>query len=152
MVLTIDFLKFKKDLRIRKTETDKLEIYDVVRRKFMVLQPEELVRQLVVQYLLTEKNYPLPKMRVEMGLTVNERRKRCDILVFDKAFQPFLLVECKAANVPIDQGTFEQIARYNLVFRVPFLLVTNGISTFCCQMNYETEEVIFLDNLPDFLG
>jgi hypothetical protein len=152
MVLTIDFLKFKKDLRIRKTETDKLEIYDVVRRKFMVLQPEELVRQLVVQYLLTEKNYPLPKMRVEMGLTVNERRKRCDILVFDKAFQPFLLVECKAATVPIDQLTFEQIARYNLVFRVPFLLVTNGISTFCCQMNYETEEVVFLDNLPDFLG
>ena len=86
----------------------------------MVLQPEELVRQLVVHYLMSEKNYPLSKMRVEMGLTVNERQKRCDILLFDNNFQPFLLVECKAATIPIDQTTFEQIARYNLVFRVPF--------------------------------
>jgi hypothetical protein len=150
MVLNIDFLKYKKDLRIRQTTTDKFEIYDIVRRKYVVLQPEELVRQLVVQYLIAEKNYPLSKMRVEMGLTVNERRKRCDILVFDNQFQPLLLVECKAATIPIDQTTFEQIARYNLVFRVPFLLVTNGISTFCCQMDYDTEGSLFLDNLPHF--
>jgi hypothetical protein len=151
MVLDIDFLKYKKDLRIRRTTSDKFEIYDIVRRKYVVLQPEELVRQLVVQYLIAEKNYPIGKMRVEMGLTVNERQKRCDILVFDNQFQPFLLVECKAATIPIDQTTFEQIARYNLVFRVPFLLVTNGISTFCCQMDYNTEGSLFLDNLPDFV-
>jgi hypothetical protein len=150
MVLNIDFLKYKNALRIRRTATDKLEVYDIVRRKFMVLQPEELVRQLVVHYLIEEKNYPLSKMRVEMGLTVNERLKRCDILTFDNHFQPFLLVECKAATVPIDQTTFEQIARYNLVFRVPFLLVTNGISTFCCQMDYTTEGVTFLTELPNF--
>ncbi len=150
MLLNLDFLKFKNALRIRRTTADKFEIYDVVRRKYMVLQPEELVRQLVVHFLIAEKNYPLSKMRVEKGLTVNERQKRCDILVFDNQFQPFLLVECKAATVPIDQATFEQIARYNLVFRVPFLLVTNGISTFCCQMDYATEGVIFLDNLPSF--
>jgi hypothetical protein len=150
MLLNLDFLKFKNALRIRRTTSDKFEIYDVVRRKYMVLQPEELVRQLVVHYLIGEKNYPLSKMRVEKGLTVNERQKRCDILVFDNQFQPFLLVECKAATVPIDQASFEQIARYNLVFRVPFLLVTNGISTFCCQMDYNTEGVVFLDNLPSF--
>lgn len=150
MLLNLDFLKFKHALRIRRTESDKFEIYDIVRRKYMVLQPEELVRQLVVHYLIAEKNYPLSKMRVEKGLTVNERQKRCDILIFDNEFQPFLLVECKSATVPIDQTTFEQIARYNLVFRVPFLLVTNGISTFCCQMDYATEGVVFLDNLPSF--
>ncbi|MDZ7876498.1 MAG: type I restriction enzyme HsdR N-terminal domain-containing protein [Saprospiraceae bacterium] len=150
MRLQLDFLKFKNVLRIRRTMSDKLDIYDIVRRKYMVLQPEELVRQLVVHYLINEKNYPLSKMRVEMGLTVNERQKRCDILVFDNQFQPFLLVECKAATVQIDQTTFEQIARYNLVFRVPYLLVTNGITTYCCQMDYITEEVTFLDNLPDF--
>ena len=150
MLLQLDFLKFKKNLRIRRTASDKLEIYDIVRCKYMVLQPEELVRQLVVHYLIEEKKYPLPKMRVEMGLTVNERQKRCDILLFDNQFQPFLLVECKAATVPIDQSTFEQIARYNLAFRVPFLLVTNGIATYCCQMDYATEGVIFLDNLPNF--
>ena len=150
MLLNLDFLKFKHALRIRRTTSDKFEIYDIVRRKYMVLQPEELVRQLVVHFLIAEKNYPLSKMRVEKGLTVNERQKRCDILIFDNQFQPFLLVECKAATVPIDQTTFEQIARYNLVFRVPFLLVTNGISTFCCQMDYTTEGVVFLDNLPNF--
>ncbi len=150
MVLNLDFLKYKNSLRIRRTATDKLEVYDIVRRKFMILQPEELVRQLVVHYLISEKNYPLSKTRVEMGLTVNERQKRCDILVFDNNFQPFLLVECKAATIPIDQMTFEQIARYNLVFRVPFLLVTNGISTFCCQMDYDTEGVTFLTELPNF--
>lgn len=150
MVLNIDFIKFKNDLRIRRTATDKLEIYDIVRRKFVIVQPEELVRQLVVHYLIKEKNYPLSKTRVEMGLTVNERQKRCDILIFDNNFQPFLLVECKAATIPIDQTTFEQIARYNLVFRVPFLLVTNGLSTFCCQMDYATEGVTFLNELPNF--
>ncbi len=150
MVLNIDFIKYKNSLRIRRTATDKLEVYDIVRRKFMILQPEELVRQLVVHYLISEKNYPLSKMRVEMGLTVNERQKRCDILIFDNNFQPFLLVECKAATIPIDQTTFEQIARYNLVFRVPFLLVTNGVSTFCCQMDYATEGVTFLTELPSF--
>jgi Type I restriction enzyme R protein N terminus (HSDR_N) len=150
VILDIDFLKYKKDLRIRPTTSNKFDIYDIVRRKYVVLQPEELVRQLVLHYLIAEKSCPLPKMRVEMGLTVNERRKRCDILVFDNQFQPFLLVECKAATVPIDQTTFEQIARYNLVFRVPFLLVTNGISTFCCQMDYDTEGVTFLNNLPNF--
>jgi Type I restriction enzyme R protein N terminus (HSDR_N) len=150
MVLNIDFLKYKTGLKIRRTATEKLEIYDIVRRKYVILQPEELVRQLVVHYLVAEKNYPLSKMRVEMGLTVNERQKRCDVLVFDNQFQPLLLVECKAATIPIDQTTFEQIARYNLVFRVPFLLVTNGISTFCCKMDYDTEGVIFLDNVPSF--
>lgn len=150
MVLNLDFIKFKNDLRIRRTATDKLEIYDIVRRKFVIVQPEELVRQLVVHYLIKEKNYPLSKTRVEMGLTVNERQKRCDILIFDNNFQPFLLVECKAATIPIDQTTFEQIARYNLVFRVPFLLVTNGLSTFCCQMDYATEGVTFLNELPNF--
>ena len=136
--------------RSRPTATDKLEVYDIVRKKFMILQPEEAVRQLVLHYLVSEKNYPLSKIRVEMGLTVNERQKRCDILIFDNQFQPFLLVECKAATIPIDQTTFEQIARYNLVFRVPFLLVTNGISTFCCRMDYDTEGFTFLNEIPSF--
>ena len=150
MVLNLDFLQFKNNLRIRPTATDKLEVYDIVRKKFMILQPEEIVRQLVLHYLVSEKNYPLSKIRVEMGLRVNERQKRCDILIFDNQFQPFLLVECKAATIPIDQTTFEQIARYNLVFHVPFLLVTNGISTFCCKMDYDTEGVIFLNDIPNF--
>lgn len=151
MLIAVDFLKYKDHLKIRRTETERLEIYDIVRRKYIVLQPEEMVRQVVVQYLMLEKNYPLSKIRVEMGLTVNERQKRCDILIFDNHFKPYLLVECKAATIPINQHTFEQIAHYNQVFQVPYLMVTNGLSTFCCKMTYDTEGVVFLENIPSLL-
>ena len=149
-MISVDFTKYQTALNIRRTAAGRLEVYDIVRRKYVVLQAEELVRQLVVQYLISEKNYPLSKIRVEMGLTVNERQKRCDILLFDRAFKPFLLVECKAATVAVDQTTFEQIARYNLVFQVPFLLVTNGISTFCCKMDADTEGWTFRNDIPTY--
>jgi hypothetical protein len=136
----MDLLKHRNALKFSRNAKGQLLVFDIVRRKNVVVQPEELVRQMVVHHLISDQNYPLSKMRVEMGLKVNDRQKRCDILVFDAVFQPFLLVECKAANVPIDQSVFEQIARYNLVFKVPFLMVTNGLSTFICQMFYPDAE------------
>ncbi len=150
MLIKIDFLPYKSKLTVRKTKTEKLEIYDIVRKKYVILQPEELVRQLVVHYLLTEKKAPLSKMRVEMGLTVNELAKRCDILIFDKALKPFFLVECKAANVRIDQLTFDQIARYNLPLQVPYLLVTNGLATYCCKIKEDGTGWDFLSEIPCF--
>jgi hypothetical protein len=147
----MDFLKHQTALKLRKNEKGQLTIFDIVRKKYRVVQPEEIVRQLVVHSLILDKNYPLSKMRVEMGLKVNGLQKRCDILVFDGDFKPFLLVECKAATVPIDQSVFDQIARYNLVFKVPFLLVTNGVSTYCCQMNYDTEGWELLESIPDWI-
>ena len=86
-----------------------------------------------------------------MGLTLNGLMKRCDILVYDTDFKPFLLVECKSAKVPIDQAVFDQIARYNLKFKVPYLMVTNGLATFCCQIDYTTEGYHFLSEIPDFI-
>ena len=147
MLLNIDYTVYKDKLKIRKTGT-RLEIYDPMRRRYFVLQPEELVRQMVIQYLIIEKKYPLSKMRVEKGLTVNGLMKRCDILIFDKQLQPYLLVECKSAKIAVNQAVFDQIARYNLTFRVPYLLVTNGIATFCCKMNYDTEGYEFLEEIP----
>ena len=129
---------------------NKIEVYDIVRKKYVILQPEEWVRQLVIQYLVSEKNAPLSKMRVEKGLTVNELVKRCDILIYNKQVQPFFLVECKAANIRIDQTTFHQIARYNLPLQVPYLLVTNGLSTYCCQINQDKTGWTFLSEIPGF--
>ncbi len=135
MLIDIELTRFKNHLKIKKT-SQRVDVFDPVRRKYIALQPEELVRQLILHYLITDKCYPLSRIRVEMGLTVNELQKRCDILVFDKNAQPVLLVECKSIHVPIDRTVFEQIARYNLKFKVPYLITTNGISTFCCKMNY----------------
>jgi hypothetical protein len=140
MLIDIEYTRFKKYLKFRKIGNN-TEVYDPIRRKYIVLQPEELVRQLVLQYLHLEKNYPLSRMRVELGLKVNELSKRCDILIFDKNGQPYLLVECKSIHVAVDQTVFDQIARYNLKFKVPYLITTNGLSTFCCKMCYvEAEE------------
>ena len=160
MLIDIEYTRFKKHLTFRKVGNH-TEVYDPIRRKYIVLQPEELVRQLVLRYLNIEKNYPLSRMRVELGLTVNELSKRCDILIFDKNAQPYLLVECKSIHVPVDQTVFDQIARYNLKFKVPYLITTNGLSTFCCKMNYvETNEneaptdrssYEFLKDIPIFL-
>jgi hypothetical protein len=150
MLIDIDFLRFKENLTMRKSKTGKLEVYDIVRKKYIILQPEELVRQLVIHYLILEKKAPLSKMRAEMGLTVNGLQKRCDILIYDTDFKPFFLVECKAANVRIDQTTFEQIARYNLPLQVPFLLVTNGLATYCCQLKEDKSGWLFLSEIPKF--
>ena len=150
MLLEIDFIKYKNVLKLRKTR-EVLEIYDPVRRKYLVLQPEEMVRQLVVQYLMVEKNYSLLKIRVEMGLQVNELMKRCDILIYDNNFSPHLLVECKSAKIPINQDVFDQIARYNLKFKVPYLMVTNGIATYCRKIDYDTEGYQFLNEIPSWV-
>ena len=151
MQIEVEYTQFKKHLTFRR-KGNNTEVYDPIRRKYIVLQPEELVRQLVVQYLVLEKKYPLSRIRVEMGLTINELSKRCDVLIFDKNATPFLLVECKSIHVPVDQAVFDQIARYNLKFKVPFLITTNGLTTFCCKMNYDTEGYEFLNEIPIFIN
>ncbi len=145
--LNIDFSKYKEFLSTKK-EGDKHYIFDPIRKKYLVLQPEELVRQLVLEYLIREKNYSKNHIQVERLFTVNTRRKRCDILIFDENTQPYLLVECKSAKIEITQATFDQIARYNLELNVPYLLLTNGLTTYCCRMNHEKGSYDFLAEIP----
>ncbi len=125
-------------------------VLDPVRRKEVMLTPEELLRQLVLLYILEVKRYPLNRIRSEIGLTLNKRPKRCDIAVFDKELQPWLIVECKSPKVALSQATFEQAARYNLQFRAPFLAVTNGLSTYSCALDFEQSAFTFLADLPDY--
>lgn len=149
MLLTIDLLKYQSKLDIRYTNAQKY-IFDVIRKKHMVLTPEELVRQLIVHYLIEEKEYPKNKIRIEMGLKVNNMGKRCDILVYDEHFKPILLVECKSAKVKVNQSVFEQIGRYNMTLKVPYLLVTNGPVNYCAYIDQEKKDFHFLDDIPTY--
>ncbi len=116
----------------------------------MVLTPEEWVRQHFVLFLMEEKKYPTSLIAVEKQLTVNNLKKRSDILVFNADGKPEILVECKAPKIKITQDTFDQIARYNLKLKANFLIVTNGLEHFYCKMDFENETYIFLKEVPDY--
>ena len=133
-----------------KNSENKVSIFDEIRKKFIVLTPEEWVRQNVIQFLLQNKNYPKSYINVEKLIKVNGLSKRYDGIVFKPNGEIFLLIECKAPEVPISQDTFDQIARYNLELKAQYLMVTNGLNHYFCQMDFENETYIFLKELPDF--
>jgi|TARA_B110000908_G_scaffold71174_1_gene85855 type I site-specific restriction endonuclease len=133
-----------------KTEQGSRQIFDPVRKKMVKLDPEEWVRQNLIQFLNKDKNYPISLMAVEKGLTVNKLSKRFDILCYNNDSKPLLLVECKAPSVKISQAAFDQISIYNLQFKVPFLLVSNGLEHYCCQLDYEKNSYSFLSEMPDY--
>ena len=137
------------DFRFKNSE-NKVYIFDVIRKKFVVLQPEEWVRQNAVHYLLHEKKYPKSLINVEKQITVNNIKKRYDIVVFDTMGNIALLVECKSPQIAITQATFDQIARYNMQLNAKYLMVTNGLRHFYCKMDYEVENYVFLKHIPDF--
>lgn len=149
--LNIDFLKFQEELVFKKME-GAVKIYDPVRNNYFVNGPEEVVRQLVIQYLIKERQYNKNRMAIEKMLRVNGLQKRFDILVYDKNTMPFLLVECKAPTVPITEDVFRQIAAYNTSLQVNFLLVTNGINSYCCEMDYQQQSFEFIGEVPSFAG
>lgn len=133
-----------------KNNENKVAIFDEIRKKFILLTPEEWVRQHVVQFLLTEKKYPKSYINVEKVLKINGLTKRYDVVVFNADGTIFLLVECKAPQINITQTTFDQIARYNMTLNANFMMVTNGLNHYFCHMDYEQEKYNFLHNLPDF--
>lgn len=132
-----------------KTNENKTLIFDIVRKKYVTLTPEEWVRQHTIHYLFKEKNYPISLMTVEKQLKIRTLRKRIDIVSYTNDGIPFLIVECKAPSVQISQDTFDQIARYNLKLKAQILMVTNGISHYYCVMNHKKQAYEFLSELPD---
>ena len=127
-----------------------MSIFDEIRKKFIILTPEEWVRQHVVQFLLEEKKYPKSLINVEKVLKVNGLRKRYDVVVFNSDGSIFILIECKAPEIKIVQATFDQIARYNMTMNAQYLMVTNGLNHYFCQMDFEKEQYTFLENLPEY--
>lgn len=131
-----------------KNNENKPMVFDEIRKKFVFLTPEEWVRIHVVQFLQKDKKYPKTLINVEKQLKVHNTIKRYDVVVFNKDGSIFLVVECKAPSIPITQNTFDQIARYNLTFQASYLMVTNGLEHYYCQMDYEKKAYIFLNELP----
>lgn len=131
-----------------KNSENKPLIFDEIRKKFLVLTPEEWVRLHVVKYLISEKKYSKSLINVEKQLKVNNITKRYDVVVFNNDGSIFLIVECKAPSVPITQQTFDQIARYNLSLNAEYLMVTNGLEHYFCKMDLDNERYIFLKDIP----
>ena len=143
-------LNFKRYPFTLKNRENKLYIFDVVRKKDILITPEEWVRQHCIQYLIQEKNYPLSLINVEKKLKVYGRYKRYDIIVYTPQGEVTLLVECKAPHITIDQEVFDQIARYNLSANSQYLMVTNGLTHIYCQMDYKAQVYHFLKDLPSY--
>ena len=137
------------NFKLKSTENKTL-IFDKIRKKYVVLTPEEWVRQHFVMYLLEDKKYPVSLVALEKQLTINNLKKRSDILIFNKEGKPEIIVECKAPNVAISQDVFDQIARYNLKISANYLAVTNGLQHFYCKMDFDNESYIFLRELPSY--
>ncbi|MGB0839528.1 MAG: type I restriction enzyme HsdR N-terminal domain-containing protein [Chitinophagales bacterium] len=131
-----------------KQQADKTYIFDFIRKKYVLLTPEEWVRQHIVHFLIKERNYPKTMIAVERGIRVNKRMKRCDIIVYQKNGIPLMIVECKRSSQKIKQETFNQVARYNLALKVKYLLVTNGLQHFSCLVHFAQANYTFLDDIP----
>lgn len=133
-----------------KSKENKLYIFDPIRKKDVVLTPEEWVRQNFAQYLINEKDYPASLIGIEKQFKLGKVVKRYDLLLFDRSGQPHIIVECKAPQVAINQDTFDQIARYNLGLEAKFLVLTNGLNHYYCQLDHERESYVFLKELPKY--
>ena len=133
-----------------KNSQNKTLIFDKLRKKYVVLTPEEWVRQHFVHFLIDQKKYPETLIAIEKQLTINNLKKRTDILIFNSDGKPEVVIECKAPSIKISQKTFDQIARYNLQLKAEFLIVTNGLTHFYCKMDFKNKTYIFLKNLPDY--
>ena len=145
MKLKISFREY--DFRIRAGGKSR-EVFDVVRKKFVALTPEEWVRQHWIHYLIEEMKYPRSLIASEMPMKLHKLRKRCDIIVHDRRGEPFLAVECKAPEVKLTQKALDQISRYNLTLRVKYLVISNGHESYCCEIDLEKKKFSFAGGLP----
>jgi len=132
----------------RKLSGNMEQIFDPVRKKWVKLTSEEWVRQNLIRYLNEEKRYPIGRMQVEKELMLNTLKKRSDLVIYDKTGERFLLAECKAPEIKLSSGTFEQAARYNLTLKVPYLFITNGLMHYCAKINFDTQSFEIQSDLP----
>ena len=138
----------KFSFRIKNSEKHTL-IFDELRKKDIVLTPEEWVRQHFVKYLVQIKKYPVSLIAIEKQLVINNLKKRTDILIFSSDGLPNIIVECKAPHIKITQDTFDQIARYNLKLKANILVVTNGLQHYYCLLDTEKQSYVFLEDIPE---
>ncbi len=146
-MIELNLPEFKPQLKKSKGE---LYIFDIIRKKYYLLTPEEWVRQNFVNYLITEHHYPPSLMRLESGLKYEKRQKRSDILIYNRLGEPFWLVECKAMQVPLNQLVMEQASQYNHIIRARYVAITNGVYLLIYQLDYELADYQLIRQIPAF--
>ncbi len=133
-----------------KEEKGRQLIFDVLRRRYVTLTPEEWVRQHFVHYLLEHKGYPKGLLCNEVELRLGEKKLRCDSLLYNQLMQPLMIIEYKSPNIALTQRVFDQISVYNMLLHVDYLIVSNGLQHYCCQMDYERRQYQFLKEIPEY--
>jgi hypothetical protein len=126
----------------------KAAIFDILRKKYIILTPEEWVRQHFLHFLITHYKYPKSLIRIESGLKYNQMQKRSDIVVYNPNGELFLLIECKSADLQISQKNFEQVAAYNVSLKAKYIALTNGLQHFVCSVDHENKKYEFIKDLP----
>ena len=129
---------------------EKPMIWDILRRKYVALTPEEWVRQHFVHFLIEVKQYPATLLANEVKLKVGDKNLRADSVFYTKELQPKIIVEYKAPHIPITQKVFDQITVYNMLLHVDYLIVTNGLSHYICKMDYSSKKYLFLKDIPTY--
>ncbi|NSL90159.1 type I restriction enzyme HsdR N-terminal domain-containing protein [Chitinophaga sp. Mgbs1] len=137
------------DFKITRENNREL-IFDRFRKKYVTLTPEEWVRQNFLNYLVKTLSYPQALIGIEREIYLGEMKKRFDIVIYNRSMEPWMLVECKEMNVPITQQTLEQVVRYNMVIPARYLVMTNGVNTFCCTYRQEQQQWVFMFEMPAY--
>lgn len=134
------------------SQDGRLKIFDVLRRRYVTLTPEEWVRQHFVHFLIEHKGYPMALMANEVTLGVGDKRLRCDSVLYDGCARARMIIEYKAPSVPLTKSVFEQISVYNMLLHVDYLVASNGLQHYCCRMDYENKTYEFLRDIPEYGG
>ena len=137
------------DYKVKK-QNGTVMIFDIVRKKYVVLTPEEWVRQHFVHFLIAHKGYPTTLLANEVMVKLNGTTTRCDTVLYRRDLSARMIVEYKAPHIEITQAVFDQITRYNMVLKVDYLIVSNGMQHYCCRMDYENQSYTFLRDIPDY--
>lgn len=146
--IDLDFKKVSANIKIRSTGSKK-EIWDILRKKWLVLQPEEWIRQNIIHVLIDIYGYSKNSIALEKAFQINGRIKRFDVLVYDSRLQPYLLIECKSFDIPMQQNVFDQLSVYNIHVKAPFLVASNGAETYCFKQNHDSRHLTFLEDIPE---
>lgn len=137
-------------LKTRKNQKGVVEVFDNIRKKYVVLTPEENVRQHFINFLITEKGFPSSLIAIEKGLLVHKLHKRFDAVAYNNKGKPIILMEFKSPKIKLSQSVFEQISAYNIKLKVKYLIISNGNSHYCCSIDYNKEEIKFLNDIPSY--
>ncbi|MBD8970763.1 type I restriction enzyme HsdR N-terminal domain-containing protein [Prevotellaceae bacterium LCP21S3_C11] len=137
------------EIKLRGTKAQP-QIFDILRKKYIALTPEEWVRQHFVHFLVEHKGYPAALMANEIQLKVGEKTLRADSVLYSRDLKPRMIIEYKAPHIPITQKVFDQISIYNMLLHVDYLVVSNGLQHYICKMDYNDKKYLFLEDIPDY--